>query len=77
MRNGLHVGSTGMDIKNAYSDAYVVPFLDYNVMEIYVPYDAGRLFIHVPMEGIYTPTKEQYELSDIPDAARIVRIVIM
>lgn len=77
LKNGLHVGSTGKDLKAAYEDAYVVPFLEYNVMEVYVPYAEGRLFIHVPMEGIYSPAKEKYELSDIPDNVAIVRMVVM
>lgn len=75
--SGLHVGSTGKELKAKYDDAYVLPFIEYEVMEIYIPYAEGRVFFHIPMKGIYSPTKEKYELSDIPDDAQIVRIVIM
>ena len=77
LSSGLHVGSTGKELKNIYSEAYVVPFMEYNVMEIFVPYEEGRLFIHVPMEGIYSPAKAEYDVTDIPDDVKIIRMVVM
>jgi hypothetical protein len=75
--SGLRVGSSGKELKAALADAYVTPFIEYGVMEVVVPYQTGKMIFHVPQEGIYKETKKNYELSDIPDASKVIRIVLM
>lgn len=75
--SGLKVGSTVKDIKAQYPKAYVTPFEPYGIMEILVPFQQGRLFFHVPMEGIYSPSKTDYTLDELPDNAKVTAIVVM
>jgi hypothetical protein len=75
--SGLKVGSTAKELKEIYPKAYVTPFESFGVMEILVPFQQGRLFFHVPMEGIFSPSKADYNLSDIPDNTKIKAIVVM
>lgn len=75
--SGLRVGSTGKELKAAFSDAYVIPFEERGVMEVIVPYRTSRMIFHFPQEGIFNPTKHEYKLPDIPDDAKVVRIVLM
>lgn len=75
--NGIKVGSQVKEIKDNYGKAYVTPFEPYGVMEVLVPFQEGRLFFHVPMEGIFNPSKTDYSLEDLPDNAKITAIVVM
>jgi hypothetical protein len=75
--SGLGVGSSGKDLKAKIKDAYVIPFVEHGVMEVIVPYQTGKMIFHVPKEGIYKPAKREYTLADVPDDARVVRIVLM
>jgi hypothetical protein len=75
--SGLRVGSTAKELKAFASTAYVAPFEAYKVMEIVVPYQRSRMIFHIPMEGIFKADKTEYTLADLPDDAKIVRIVLM
>lgn len=75
--SGLGVGSTGKELKAYYADAYVIPFTERGVMEVVIPYQTGKLIYHFDQNGIFDPAKHDYSLQDIPDNAKILRIVIM
>ncbi|MFM2377308.1 MAG: hypothetical protein RLZZ165_2405 [Bacteroidota bacterium] len=75
--SGLRVGSTGRELKSQFKDAYVIPFQEYGVMEVIVPYRRTRMIFHFPQHGIFQSGKQEYRLSDIPDDAQVVRIVLM
>jgi hypothetical protein len=75
--SGLRVGSSGKDLKAFTMEAYVVPFEEFKVMEIIVPYHRTKMIFHVPQEGILQAGKTEYTMADIPDNAKIVRIVLM
>jgi hypothetical protein len=75
--SGLRVGSSGKELKATLNDAYVIPFTEHGVMEVIVPYQTGKMIFHVPQEGIYEAAKREYTLADVPDNARVVRIVLM
>lgn len=75
--SGLRVGSTGKVLKAYYADAYVIPFTERGVMEVVVPYQTGKVIYHFDQNGIFDAAKHDYSLQDIPDNAKILRIVIM
>ncbi|MBP6641066.1 MAG: hypothetical protein KA293_12315, partial [Bacteroidia bacterium] len=75
--SGLRVGSSGKELKAAIKDAYVIPFTERGIFEVIVPYQTGKMIFHFPQEGIYDPAKHNYALTDIPDEAKVVRIVLM
>ena len=75
--SGLRVGSTGKELKAFTTDAYVIPFEEYQVMEIIIPYQGSKMIFHVPQEGILKPGKTDYTMADILDDSKIVRIVLM
>ncbi len=75
--SGLRVGSSAKELKAFAKDAYVITFEEFKVMEIIVPYQQSRMLFHVPQAGIIKPGKTEYTLADIPDDAKIVRIVLM
>jgi hypothetical protein len=75
--SGLRVGSTAKEVKSQFKDAYVIPFQEYGVMEVIVPYQRSKMIFHFPGQGIFQPPKHDYRLSDIPDAAKVIRIVLM
>lgn len=74
---GLRVGSSAKELKAAFKDAYVIPFTERGVMEVILPFQTGKMIFHFPAEGIFDSSQRSYTLNDIPDDAKVVRIVLM
>jgi hypothetical protein len=75
--SGLRVGSTGKELKAFTTEAYVVPFEAYHIMEVIVPYQNSKIIFHFPEAGIFSKDKAEYTMADIPDDAKVIRIVLM
>lgn len=75
--SGLRVGSTGRELKAFTMDAYVARLEAYHLIEVIVPYQSTKIIFQFPEEGIFSKDKAEYTMADIPDNAKIVRVVLM
>lgn len=75
--SGLRVGSAGKELKAYFTDAYVYPLPGHDVMEVVAPFQTGKMIFHFPRAGFYDSAKHHYTLADVPDEAKVMRIVLM
>jgi hypothetical protein len=75
--SGLKVGSSVKDIKANFLDIIPMPFEQYQVMDLVVPYSGKRMIFQVPLGDYYKAGKEEYNMDEIPDDLKVVRIVLM
>jgi hypothetical protein len=82
-KSGIGVGSTVAQLAQAYEGEalYPMPFEEFGVMEIARPVIVGngssRMVFHIPLGTWYQPTKAEYTMADLPQDAKVVRIVLM
>lgn len=82
-KNGIGVGSTVAEVTKAYEgeNLQVLPFEEYGVMEIVRPIIVGnasnRMIFHIPLGTWFKPEQESYGLADLPQDAKVVRVVLM
>lgn len=75
--SGLKIGSTVKDIKATFLDVIPMPFEQYEVMDLVVPYSGKRIIFQVPLGDYYAAGKEEYKIDEIPEDLKVVRIVLM
>ncbi|HHG85524.1 MAG TPA: hypothetical protein ENJ82_12325 [Bacteroidetes bacterium] len=75
--SGVGVGSTVAELKEKFPELLLLPFTEYGVMELIVPYGRRKMIFHVPLGDYYNAEKEEYLLGDIPEGEKVIRVVLM
>jgi hypothetical protein len=82
-KSGVGVGTTVAGLAKAFEGEllYPMPFVEFGVMEIARPVVVGngssRMVFHIPLGAWYQPGKAEYTMADLPQDAKVVRVVLM